>query len=235
MNTKYNLIALSGVKGCGKDICADMLQYCLSVPKIFRHYWIYKKISTYVPKKWKILAFADPLKRMLSVLLNTPIEKFNDRSFKEDTCIDLKTLDYSLAAFVKNEYKLSDSKFSKLAKSLDPSLSQYHLTVRQLMQYFGTEICQTYFGKDIWINATMRNATEFTIVSDCRFIKEAETIKNNGGCIVYVNRPNTEFGQHQSEKEMSKMVKSKMYDYIIENDGTLEDLFDKINKLCNEI
>jgi uridine kinase len=32
------LIAISGVKSSGKDTSSKMLQYCLSVPKIFRQY-----------------------------------------------------------------------------------------------------------------------------------------------------------------------------------------------------
>ena len=95
MNIYHNLIAISGTKGSGKDELSKMFQYCLSVPKYLRQYWIYKRFNKFIPKKWKILAFADPLKKMLAVLLNIPAERFNDRSFKEDTCIDLKTLDYS--------------------------------------------------------------------------------------------------------------------------------------------
>jgi len=46
-----------------------------------------------------------------------------------------------------------------------------------------------------------------------------------------VSRPGAPFGQHQSEKEMFKMLQKGIYDYQIENNGTLEDLFNKIKKL----
>jgi len=51
MNTKNNLIAISGTKGSGKSETSKMLQYCLSVPKLFRHYWIYKRFSKIFSKK----------------------------------------------------------------------------------------------------------------------------------------------------------------------------------------
>ena len=86
---------------------------------------------------------------MLAVLLNTPIEKFNDRAFKEDTCIDLDTLEYSLSAFTQDKHLLSDSKFTRLAKDLNTEILSYDLTIRQLMQYFGTNIAQTYFGRNV--------------------------------------------------------------------------------------
>lgn len=235
MNSKCNLIAISGVKCSGKDVTSHMLQYCLSVPKIFRRYWFYKWIGKIIPKKWKIIAFADPLKRMLATLLNVPVEKFNDRSFKEDTCINLNTLEYSLSVFIKDKRFISDSKFTKMTKDLNLDIISYDLSIRQLMQYFGTTICRTYFGENIWINSTLKHAAEKTIISDCRFINEAEAIKNKGGKIIYVSRLGTEFGHHQSEKEMWQMLKRGFYDFQIDNNGTLKDLFYQVKYICNEI
>ena len=233
MSIKNKLISFSGPKGCGKSICAEMLQYCLSVPKIFRQYWIYEYFNKFFPKKWKIIAFADPLKKMLAVLLNIPVEKFNDRQFKEDTCIDLDTLDYSLTAFTKDKPLLSDSKFTKMAKELNTDILNYDLTIRQLLQYYGTNCMRTYFGEDVWINSTLRHATDKTIIADCRFINEANHIKEKNGIIIYVNRPGIPFGHHQSEKEMFQMLKKNIYDYQIDNSGTLKDLFNQIKELCN--
>lgn len=235
MNTKNKLIAISGIKGSGKSETAEMLQYCLSVPKFLRQYWIYKKFHKIFPKKWKLLAFADPLKEMLASLLNIPVERFNDRAFKEDTCIDLNTLEYSLSAFTKDKHLLSDSKFTKFAKELNPEILSYDLTIRQLMQYFGTNCMRKFFGERVWINSTLRNAKENTIISDCRFINEANAIKSRNGIIIYVNRIGTTFGHHQSEKEMFEMWKKGFYDYQLDNNGTLEELFNKIKDLCDEV
>lgn len=235
MSINNNLVAISGVKNSGKDLIANMLQYCLSVPKIFRQYWLYKWVGRIIPKRWKIIAFADPLKKMLAVLLNIPVNKFNDRAFKEDTCIDLNTLDYSLSAFVKDKRLLSDSKFTKMSKELDINILQYDLTIRQLLQYYGTMVMRTYFGENVWINSTLRNASERTIISDCRFINEAQAIKKNGGVIIYVDRPGTSFGHHQSEKEMFQMLKKGVYDFQINNGGSVEDLFNQVKALCDEV
>ena len=226
------MIACSGVKGSGKDAAASMFQYCLSVPKIFRQYWLYKLVGRIIPKKWKVLAFADPLKRMLAILLNVPIERFNDRSFKEDYSIDLNTLEYGLVSLQKDKKFLSDSKFTKMAKNLDPELKNYNLTIRQLLQYFGTEIAQTFFSKNVWINSTLKHAHDKTIIADCRFIAEAEAIKKNQGMIFYIDRPGIGFGHHQSEKEMHQMLTNGYYDHIIPNNGTLEDLFNQVKQVC---
>ena len=228
----HNLIAISGCKNAGKDSITSMLQYCLSVPRIFRQYWIYKNFRKWVSPKYKRLAFADPLKRMLAILLNVPVSKFNNRHFKEDCVINIPTLDYSLSAFNEESNILSDSKFNKLVKNLDPSLTQSNLTVRQLMQYFGTEICQKYFGRNVWINSTLKHANNSTIISDLRFKAEYNAVKERNGFVIYVDRPGCEFGQHASEREMEELLNSNKYDLIIHNDGSAKDLFNKIKELC---
>lgn len=228
----HNLIAVSGCKNAGKDSITSMLQYCLSVPKIFRQYWIYKNFRKWVSPKYKRLAFADPLKRMLAVLLNVPVSKFNNRHFKEDCVINIPTLDYSLSAFNEESDVLSDSKFNKLVKNLDSSLTQSNLTVRQLMQYFGTEICQKYFGRNVWINSTLKHANKPTIISDLRFKAEYNAVKERNGFVIYVDRPGCEFGQHASEREMEELLNSNKYDLVIHNDGSAKDLFNKIKELC---
>ncbi len=234
MNEKlssYNLIAISGTRNSGKDTITQMLQYCLSVPKIFRQYWIYSKFWKWIKPKYKRLAFADPLKRMLGILLNVPYYKFNNRHFKEDSIINIPTLDYSLSAFTEDTDKMSDSKFNKLVKTLDPSLIQSNLTIRQLMQYFGTEICRRYFGKDVWVNSTLKHCTGPSIISDLRFKSEFDAVKSRNGIVIYVNRPGCEFGEHASEREMEELLNSRVYDIVIDNDGTKEDLFNKIKQL----
>ena len=224
------LIAVSGVKSSGKDSVSSMIQFCLSVPKFLRKYWIYKHFRKFTHKKYKRVAFADPLKGMLATLLNIPVEIFNNRNFKEFCVINIPTLSLSDDSI----NKLSDSKFNKLVKNLDPSLLESNLTIRQLMQYFGTPVMQTYFGRNIWINSTIKNASDNTIITDLRFKAEYEAVKSIGGIVIYVNRPHYLFGQHASEREMEELLKDGKYDFIIENDGSIQDLFNSVKKICND-
>ena len=229
-STSNKLIAVSGVKGSGKDSVSSMLQYCLSVPKMFRQYFFYKYFRKWIKPKYKRIAFADPLKKMLSDLLNIDLGKFYIREFKENCIINIPTLQSDLLA-----EKLSDSKFNKLVKQLDPSLSETNLSLRQLLQYFGTEIMQKYFGKRVWINSTIQNCHKYTIISDLRFIEEYNAIKERNGIIIYINRPDHEFGQHASEREMKELLENNKYDFIINNDGSVEDLFNQVKELVNDI
>jgi len=229
----HKLFAISGVRGSGKDTTASMLQYCLSVPKIFRQYWLYKLFRKLIIPKYKIIAFASPLKEMLSVLLNIPVKRFNDRDFKENYAINLSTLDVFKIDEHPNCYVLSDSKFNKLLKT--ETLENYNITIRQLMQYFGTNVSQKYFGRRIWINSVLKRANDNIIISDLRFIEEFNAVKDLNGTVFFINRPDYEFGQHASEKEMQSLLEDEKYDAIIRNNGTLKDLFNKVKHLleCN--
>lgn len=232
------LIAVSGVKGSGKDSVSSMLQYCLSVPKIFRQYWFYKHFRKWIKPKYKRLAFADPLKKMLSDLLNVPLKNFYIRSFKEDYIINVSTLKVpqirvSDDCLNLDFNKLPDSKFNKMVKQLDPALVNCNLSLRQLLQYFGTEIMQKYFGKRVWINSTLQDPSEYKLISDLRFIEEYNTIKEYNGIVIYVNRPGYEFGQHASEREMKELLENNKYDFIIDNNDSIEDLFEQIKQLTN--
>lgn len=229
-----NLIAISGLKGSGKDCAAEMFQYCLSVNKIFRQYWIYRTFGKIFPKKWKKIAFADQLKKSLSEILCIPVEKFNDRNFKENYYLNIKDLTISEASEAKFS-KLSDNKFTKLVKDLDPSISDYSLSIRQVMQAYGTEWCQQLFGKNVWINSTLNHATGFTIISDLRFKAEEEAVHKSNGIVIFIDRPEIAFGNHASEREMLELLLDLKYDKIIYNDGTIKDLFNSIKSYINDI
>jgi hypothetical protein len=64
-----------------------------------------------------------------------------------------------------------------------------------------------------------------------RFKVEAEMVKERKGTVIYIDRPGCEVGNHQSEKEAFELYQEGMCDYVIHNDGTLKDLFEK----CKDI
>lgn len=71
------------------------------------------------------------------------------------------------------------------------------------------------------------------IISDTRFINEVAAIKERGGVVVRVNRPadvdeNPAESKHASETALDDYTD---WDYVIENDGTLEDLVEKVRKM----
>lgn len=228
-NIVQNIIAIQGNKNSGKDEFARMLQFVLSTPRVFHKYWIYKYLNKLFPKQYKIVRYADKIKEILSTLLNVPLYLFEDREFKEKCYIDFNTLKLTHFDNIENSEKiLSDSKFSREIKRLDKNLTKnYYLSIRQLLQYFGTEIMRHYFGNNLWILTTFKDQHEKLIISDQRFINENNVATKNNAFIIHITRPGVIAGNHSSESELVQLFLDCKYDILLENDGTLKDLFNK--------
>lgn len=229
------IIAISGVRNTGKTITGDMLRFMLSTPKFLHHYWIYKRFPKLKLKgNWLNVSFAGSLKEMLAVLLRVPVEMFEDRDFKENVFVDFNDLTFHRREDLKKHQILSDSKFSRKVKEMSIDVGANLLSIRQLLQYWGTEIQRRYLGDQLWSLTTLKLA-EFhdLIISDMRFKVEAEMVKERRGTVIYIDRPGCEVGNHQSEREAFELYQEGKCDHVIHNDGTLKDLFDKCKEIVN--
>jgi hypothetical protein len=107
----------------------------------------------------------------------------------------------------------------------------YEVTPRLILQKMGTEACRHGIADNIWIAALEKriHGYEDVVISDCRFPNELDFVRSAGGIIVQVNR-----GNAPTKEELSKMHVSEtswnyiVPDYIVDNDGTLQELKDKI-------
>ena len=107
---------------------------------------------------------------------------------------------------------------------------KYDMTCREMMQYIGTDLFRKQFNENIWVNTArnyINNHSENIIVTDCRFENEINLIKEMGGKIIIIKRDNiNNVNKHESEKKL------EIDDaYIIENNGTLEELYLNIDKI----
>ncbi|WP_051593498.1 hypothetical protein [Achromobacter sp. DH1f] len=99
---------------------------------------------------------------------------------------------------------------------------------RQLMQTLGTEWGRKMVSETFWIDQAMQRIQrewargQMVVISDVRFDNEAEAIRNAGGCILHLSRPDgaRTVAQHLSEAG----VERKPGDYSIINDGSLRAL-----------
>ena len=231
------IIAISGVRNTGKDSSGDMLRFMLSTPKFLHHYWIYKRFPKLrLNGNWLKVSFAGSLKEMLSVLLRVPVERFEDRDFKENVFVDFNDLTFHRREDLKKHQILSDSKFSRKVKEMSIDVRANMLSIRQLLQYWGTEIQRKYLGDQLWSLTTLKlSETHDLIISDMRFKVEAEMVKERRGTIIYIDRPGCEVGNHQSEREAFEIYQEGKCDYVIHNDGTLKDLFEKCKEIVQQI
>jgi hypothetical protein len=131
-------------------------------------------------------------------------------------------------------------------------LNMPNLTPRWVLQYWGTEVCRRGFHDDIWIASLenkLRNSKDHVVISDCRFPNEIKSIKAAGGMIVWVKRGslpdwyNTAVGANAGVLPDQELLKQlgvhasetawvgTEFDCEIDNNGTIEDLFNKVKSL----
>lgn len=161
-----------GLKGCGKDTCANYI------------------VNNYNYKKY---AFATPLKKVVKTLF-----MFND-----------------------------DQLYKDKKEIIDP---RWNFSPRRAFQFIGTDVIRNQIDQDYFVKYFeywLLNQNQNIVISDVRFVNEAECIKKHGGIIIYVTRHNSNTDNHVSEQEHLNI----QYDYIIYNNGSLEDLYYQIDKL----
>ena len=134
------------------------------------------------------------------------------------------------------------------------------ITPRWILQYWGTDVCRNHFHNDIWVASVehkLINSKEDIVITDCRFSNEVAAIKNAGGIALRVKRgpdpkwydsaiaynkgPNGNSAWALSKGKLDKLKIHASeyssiglnYDYIVENDGTIDELHNKIYAIIN--
>ena len=109
-------------------------------------------------------------------------------------------------------------------------------TSRWVLQAIGNG-CREEFGRGVWIDKLWEKICplERVVISDLRYLNEADFLGRIGGAIIKINRPDApaiECGaDHPSEIEMEKIVP----DYALENDGDLEQLYRRVGGILSLI
>lgn len=114
--------------------------------------------------EWVTLSFADPLKKVCSILFN-----------------------YSYKFLLGDEYRAERETCKSIKYNICGSL-----TGREILQYFGTDIMRDY-DQDIWVKLLEKNCLELlkdknVLITDIRFPNEKDTLLQMGGKLVLVYR-----------------------------------------------
>ncbi len=108
---------------------------------------------------------------------------------------------------------------------------------RKLLQWIGTEFGRS-LDKDLWLKIWKAEASvnlsigTLVVCDDCRFDNEAEAVKEMGGIVIRLIRPDnsdhalggTGFQNHASEAGISE----NLVDFTVVNDTTVEELKNKL-------
>ncbi|CAB4137759.1 hypothetical protein UFOVP325_85 [uncultured Caudovirales phage] len=108
--------------------------------------------------------------------------------------------------------------------------------IRGLLQRMGTEVGRDMFGEHFWVDYLLNKALEVSgnvVISDVRFLNEANAIHQANGQVWRVNRPGIEAANsHASELQMDSF---NNFDVVITNDTTIEELFLELTGLMDRI
>lgn len=221
------IVGISGYKNSGKNAFAD-------------------GVLAGVPTSVAI-AFADPMKTVVSDVYDWPRESLENYVFKEqpdrrhvrlskDDCRDFD--DYIDAWHSVVDVAVADRPphlRGEMHEALGLTYEEYvdwvetgmvHLTPRFALQRLGTEWGRGCC-KSTWVDYAIRRAKNLecngyhvVLITDVRFVNEARAISATGGYVVRVHREGRGPGPHASEREQSLI----QADLVVDNDGTLEQL-----------
>ena len=197
------IIGISGKAQSGKDTVCKMIAYTI---------WYYnysQRLSPFGIEHYneQVLQYYNLINR-----IDWYQTSFADK-LKQCLSIILRT---SRATFEDNEFKKCN-------------IAWLGMSVRELLQKFGTairnEVCD-----DFWVKACLKDydKNDNWIISDVRFKSEAKGIKDLEGIIIRVNREGAGAGNHISEIDLDDYS----FDYVINNDGSIEDLLFKVKGFC---
>jgi len=123
-------------------------------------------------------------------------------------------------------------KLKEIARDLFPEQFEKGEKPRKLLQDLGMKMRK--IDQDVWVNYVLRIVRSLPkesniVIDDLRFMNEYKALKNEGFFIVRILRdvPPSPLDDHPSEKEVEQMP----YDLLLLNTGTLDRLYEKLDKI----
>jgi len=127
-------------------------------------------------------------------------------------------------------------KLKEIAKDLWPEQFECGQKPRKLLQDLGMKMRE--IDQDVWVNYVLRIVRSLPkesniVIDDLRFMNEYKALKNEGFFVVRILRevPPSPLDDPPSEKEVEQMP----YDLLLLNTGTLDRLYEKLDKIMEMV
>jgi hypothetical protein len=222
------IIALSGYAKSGKNTVATIIQYLLThspidnLESVVKNYdvngwWLEGESG------WQQKGFADKLKQVAYILTGVPAENFSDQDFKL-TNLPPQWSNHGMPMTVREFLQKLGT--DALRDGLHPNTWVNALMADYKDAHQGENgLIQEQYGKyNVSIVPNPVLWSEYYpkwIITDCRFINEANAVKKENGIIIRVNRPGiAPVNNHPSETA----IDGYKFDYVIENISDLKSL-----------
>lgn len=259
------IIGISGKISSGKDTVGKIIQYLTTISEehqkedlldgtFLAEIEIANKFSS-----WQIRKFADKLKECISIITNISREDLEKEEVKNSE-LGEEWMYYRTYSDWKGTGSINEERIVYIGNESEyPSLPE-SMSVRQLLQEFGTDACRNVIHPNFWVNALFSDykclVTNWDcdgnetvvyepawIITDVRFPNELKAIKDRKGIVIRINRIQTKI---VNSKDLTDNLTAKSYfdqhpsetaldnatfDYTIDNNGTIEELIVKVKEI----
>jgi hypothetical protein len=254
------IIGINGYIGSGKDTVGKIIQYitwCNSVnssdlPAFDEYFEL-----GYEQHTWEVKKFAYKLKQIASLLTGIPVEKFEDQEFKKTYLGPEWNYNYRLPRESLEQemiyYEERRMTVREFLQKLGTEAIRDGLHTNAWVNALFADYKRTFLIGELEIDrleeiAKERGEYPNWIITDCRFPNEAQAIKDRGGIVVRINRDKnglsvksptgTSYDTRSSQVTNLHPSETSLddwnFDYIIENNGTIEALVHKTSEMLKE-
>lgn len=244
-------IGLNGFAGSGKDTVAKMIKTILnynwgSLEECKTYYQtVYTSptiSATYNTKEENLpvycIAFADQLKKICSDIFGIPVERFYQNKSNAWVCIN-KDFTYTEIKPIESFIITSEEYYNNIAL-YKSSEDKYWMSLREILVYIGTYVLQQDLNKNVFVNIVhnLVNANirknpllKYVLLTDIRFNHEIDYIHKNNGVTISITRDDVQQLDNIAEHDLDE---EDRWDYNITNNGTYDELFEKIWNILHE-
>lgn len=153
----------------------------------------------------------------------------------------VKTLSFAgkLKEVVCDVFCLDPVVFEDRGLKNQPMLELQGKTPREVAQFLGTEAFRA-IRSEVWVDYAIRQAQKYlaqgisVIITDCRFLNEADAIASYGGHVVSIERDSVEVYDHPSETAIDE-IKARYATATIQNNGSMRELAVEVKKFYDSI
>lgn len=246
-----NYIGIRGHRGAGKSSIAWLLGNTIDFIKggneglldseLFEH--VYDRWCSQIMMNPNIInessiqsvyldSFSDSIKTFVQLLLGCPEEYLREDSYKDSIVVNLR--DFSCTPIEQlGEVNLTSASdlYDSVDKDADPQpiMKNIYMSLREFILYFGLDVMQRFFGRNVWVKS-LRVNTEmldkfydgkgmYRIYIDLKTPAEATYIKQQNGLIVNVVRP----GHKKGQSGLERLGRDDRIDFAIEVTGDLKE------------
>ena len=168
----------------------------------------------------------DTAAKMLEVLYANPdisYEDFANRRYKNVADILIVHFADALKETAQVLFRLGEWE-TNTQEGKKTTINWIGKTVRELLQGIGQGL-RDAIDFDLWVKILFANTKGWSnyIIADVRYPNELEAIKKRNGILLRIDRKGAGAGNHSSETALDNY---KEWDVHIENNGSIEDLFE---------